>query len=99
MKLEQNDCRTYHKDRCGSVPKVQFFTTFLASAKYTSILLFHRTTECVEWSAVLLLDEADVFSATLPSQHPPQCPHLCFFMRIRVLPRDYVPHDRLGQLD
>ena len=26
-----------------------------------SILLLHRTTECAEWSAVLLLDEVDVF--------------------------------------
>ena len=30
---------------------------------------------------------------------PKQWLRLCVFMRTRVLPRDHVPHDRLGQPD
>ena len=37
------------------------FHKSLAPVKKISILFLHRTIECVEWNAILLLDETDVF--------------------------------------
>ena len=39
----------------------EVFHKSLSPAKHISILLLHRTTECAEWNAILLLDETDVF--------------------------------------